>query len=80
MALERPGCVAILDDLKARKVAAGLDLTITGLLGVLLRAKKRNVLPQVAVPLRELRQAGFRFSAGLVEYVLRLAGEHPGFL
>lgn len=40
LALERKDFLLIIDELKGRKLATGLGLTITGTLGVLVQAKK----------------------------------------
>lgn len=76
LAVQMPGDpVMILDDLKARKLAKQLDLKYTGLLGVLLKAKQKNVIASVTDILVQLKQMNFRFSEKLENEVLKLAGE-----
>lgn len=67
----------ILDDKKARRVARQAGLTVIGTLGVLLRAKRRGVVPTVGPPLTALQKAGFRMTRALYDEALRLAGEAP---
>lgn len=75
LATERPDCTLILDDQKARKVAIGLNLDLTGSLGLFLFAKKCGVISAVSPLLEKLRQTDFRISDRFVELVLREAGE-----
>ena len=75
IALARPGCVLILDDYKARKLAERLALSLTGTFGLLLRAKRQGLIPVVKPLLDKVRQTNFRFSAVIEMEVLRQAGE-----
>lgn len=59
----------------ARRHARLLGLTITGTLGVLLRAKNEGFLPAVAPVVDKLEQLGFRLAPETRAAVLRLAGE-----
>lgn len=43
LALETPDCIIILDDLKARKIAEKYGLKITGTLGIILYAMKKEL-------------------------------------
>ena len=65
----------ILDDRKARKLAANLNLRFTGLFGVLIKAKQSGSIDSVGDVLASLKTAGFRFSPVLEVQALRLAGE-----
>ncbi|RTQ50203.1 DUF3368 domain-containing protein [Hymenobacter gummosus] len=75
LALEKANCTLILDDRRARRVAEQLRIQITGILGVLLKAKQRGVIPAVKPLLARIRQTNFRLSAELETQVLKLAGE-----
>jgi predicted nucleic acid-binding protein len=67
--------IMILDDLKARKLAKQLQLKITGLLGILLKAKQQRIIGSVAEILTQLKNVNFRISEKLEKEVLKLAGE-----
>jgi hypothetical protein len=75
LAVRRPNSLLILDDGLARRYATMLGLTITGTLGVLLRAKQRGLLEQVRPCIDQLQALGFRAAPAVRESVLRLAGE-----
>jgi uncharacterized protein len=64
------------DDLKARRVAVGLNLKCAGLLGLLVRAKQRGRLSSVreAIGVFETR-GGLYLSDAVKNEALRLAGE-----
>ena len=65
--------VLILDDLKARKLARSLELTFTGLLGVLLKARQQNVIPSVSAIIKKLKAVNFRISdIQFVTYLCKL--------
>ncbi|MBM4396149.1 MAG: DUF3368 domain-containing protein [Deltaproteobacteria bacterium] len=75
LALERDDSVAILDDLRARRVARDLGVRFTGTAGVLLKAKSAGLLPSVAEVMEAMLPSGFRLSGELRGELLRLAGE-----
>jgi predicted nucleic acid-binding protein len=52
-----------------------LGLTLTGTVGVLLRAKERKLVPAVEPLIDQLRQGGIRLDDALVIEALELAGE-----
>lgn len=62
LAVETDDIVIILDDLKARKLAQKLNLKITGTIGVLVKARKRNIIASTQEVLNKLRNEGFRIS------------------
>ena len=72
---EHPGTGAVLDDLTARKCATSLGIPVRGTLALLVTAKRRGVIPEVAPLIDALPQVGFRISSHLAAEVLRLAGE-----
>ena len=64
------------DERAGRRVAKSLGLEVTGILGVLLRAKLQGELPSLRVALDDLQEsAGFRLSDALAADILREAGE-----
>lgn len=75
LGLEIPNCSIILDDLKARKLAASLKLDFTGTLGVIVKAKQLNLIDSVKPIIRKLREAGLRFSDEIEKDILNQAKE-----
>ncbi|MGO8700462.1 MAG: DUF3368 domain-containing protein [Limisphaerales bacterium] len=66
------------DDLKARHVAAGLNLKCTGLLGLLIRARQRGYIPSVREAIGTLETRGGLYLSDVVKAeAVRLAGEPP---
>lgn len=65
----------ILDDALARRHANLIGVTLTGTLGVLLKAKSDGLIPNVSTLVGRLTQLGFRLSAQTREAVLKLAKE-----
>jgi predicted nucleic acid-binding protein len=78
LAVEVRAELLLVDERRARRVAARLGLGIVGVLGVLVEAKGRGLLSEVRPVLDDLvTQAGFRIRGGLYDLVLRAAGEEP---
>jgi predicted nucleic acid-binding protein len=76
LALEIHADLLLIDERKGRAEAQRLGLKITGLLGVLLEAKKTGLLEQLSPVLDALIEiADFRISAAVKAGVLELAGE-----
>jgi uncharacterized protein len=76
LALELKADELLIDERLGRREATRLGLSITGVLGVLLIAKRRELIPAVQPVMDELMiQAGFRVSSQLYADVLNAAGE-----
>lgn len=75
LALETPGSSVILDDALGRRAAELLGIPFTGTLGLLLSAKKMNLIAAVAPILDHLTELRFRLSPSTRTAVLRLADE-----
>jgi predicted nucleic acid-binding protein len=75
LALETEESIMILDDAKARKTARRLSLHFTGTLGVLLRAKERQLIPSVYDVMFLMNKEGFHISEAVRQQILLLAGE-----
>ena len=65
-----------MDERRGRAVAMSYGLQVTGLLGILLQAKRNRLIPAVK-PLMEqlIEQADFRVSNQLYATILEFAGE-----
>lgn len=74
-AVERKVASVVLDDLDARRRASMLDLKPIGTVGLLLAAKKRELIPSLKTELRRLRDLGFYISEELRRMALEEAGE-----
>ena len=71
-----PAVVLLIVDRWGRLVALRLGLSIIGILGILLVAKQKSLIPQVQPVMDALiSQAGFRVSSQLYQRVLALAQE-----
>lgn len=70
---EDPVCV--LDDRAARNCAQVYRLTITGTLGILLKAKAHGCIPKVTPELEKLLRVGSQLSPSVIEETISLAGE-----
>ncbi len=76
LAIEQQADLLLMDEQQGRSIAASYGVTYTGLLGVLLVAKKKGLLPAIKPLLDALRQnAGFWISDLLYQHVLNTAGE-----
>jgi hypothetical protein len=58
-----------------RKVAQSLDLTVTGTVGILIRAKQKQLIPAVGPVLEKMRYCGIRYSERFIQTVLQQVGE-----
>lgn len=76
LALELQADDLLIDERLGRQEARRLGLSIIGILGILLIAKQRNLIPQVQPVMDALiNQAGFRVSSQLYQRVLALSQE-----
>ena len=75
LALETQNATVILDDRKARKVAERLALEVTGTLGVIIKAKNKNIISSIKPLLEKLSETNFRLSKAIEEESLRQANE-----
>jgi predicted nucleic acid-binding protein len=75
LAASRRSGLVILDDRLARRHAQLVGLTVTGTLGILLKAREQGHLPAVRPVLDRLSALGFRLTPETRNAALRLAGE-----
>jgi len=74
-ALEKPGCVVLLDDGLARHAARSLDLTVWGTLKLLLEAKSQGLTERISPLVDRLRESGMWISDEIRQRILDLANE-----
>ncbi len=68
-------CRIILDDRQARSVGINMGLRVIGTVGILILAKKKEILSAIEPVLQNLDDTGFYISTALKEEALRLAEE-----
>ncbi len=67
--------LVLLDESIARKIAVLLDLKVKGTVGLLVLAKKNNLIKEIKPLLLELRSKGVWLSGEVIDEALRLAKE-----
>ena len=77
LSFEIKDATVILDDLKARKVAGKLGITITGTIGVIVKAKLRGTIPSAKNILLKISDTDFRISSKTIDEAIKQAGESP---
>lgn len=75
LAAEFTGSLLIIDELKGRRIAKNLNISISGSLGILVNAKRKGIIDSVKPILLKISQTNFRFSDKLLKKVLVLAKE-----
>lgn len=75
LAREDPQSLVVIDDQLGRKIAEICGITMTGTLGVILKAKQEGHVPAVEPILRVLQRAGLWMGEELVRLVLAKANE-----
>jgi uncharacterized protein len=72
LALQMQADWLLLDERDGRRVAKSLSIKVTGVLGVLLRARREHQISSLAEAIMQLRlQAGFRIAPELESEILR---------
>jgi len=74
-ALENLGYWAVIDDAAARRVAKTVNIPFMGTMGILLIAKKKNLIPSISEPIRAIQDAGLYLSGDLIQFLKQQAGE-----
>jgi predicted nucleic acid-binding protein len=75
LAIELDDCLLIIDDLKGRKFAHQLGLTIIGTIGIIVDAKLTGIIPSVKPILTKIKSTNFRITEQLELLILKQAGE-----
>lgn len=77
LALEASAETVLMDEHDGRQVALHLGLNVTGVMGVLIRAKKLARIPAIVPEIERLRQqANFFISKKLIQQTLAACGEN----
>ena len=72
---EKKADLILIDEKKARRVARRAGFDVVGVLGLLLAAKNRALIPAVRPFIEELSNQGFRLSKKVIQRALKEAGE-----
>lgn len=75
LALESGNNILIIDDWKARKIAQKLGLSVTGTLGVIIKAKNNEIITSIKPILNKIKETNFRISEELEQIALKEANE-----
>jgi predicted nucleic acid-binding protein len=75
LSIEEGQALLIVDDNKARKLAAKLNIAYTGTLGVLLKAKQVGIIGSIKPLIEKIQLTNFRFSEKNYREILFLAKE-----
>ena len=75
LAVELKNSTVILDDDKAKKIAKSHNLDVTGSLGIIIKAKEKNIIPNVRQVLTKIKATNFHLPSSLENVILKVAGE-----
>lgn len=75
LALETLNAGVILDDFAARKCAKDLNISFIGTGGLLISAKKKNLISSFSVALEKVQKQGLWLSDAVIEILKEKAGE-----
>lgn len=75
LALEIKESALLIDEAKGRQIAQHLGISIIGVVGLLILAKKKNLITQVIPLLVDIRDNGYWLSDNLLDDVSRITGE-----
>ena len=75
LAKENSADLLIIDDNAAKKTAKFLGFTVTGTLGVVLKAKSEKIISEVKPVLEKMQRENFYISEEIKNLILKTAGE-----
>ena len=75
LAVQHAGCLVLMDERLGRNYARKHGVSVIGLGGVLLEAKRGGFIPEIRPYIDRLAKTDFRVSEGIVQEVLVQAGE-----
>lgn len=76
LAFENENSLLIIDELKGRRIAKDIGISITGTLGILLIGKQKGIVPQVKPIIEKIQKTNFRISQSLIDKTLKMAEEN----
>ena len=68
-------CGVLMDEMRGRKVAQHYDIQTVGILGLLMQAKRQELISEVFSLIEALQAQNYRLSSSLIKSVLELVGE-----
>ena len=75
LALAHRECVAVVDDRAGRRCAETLGIPLLGTLGLVLKAKRKGIIPAARPVVERLKDAGMYLSASVLDRALAVVGE-----
>ncbi|MCB0476464.1 MAG: DUF3368 domain-containing protein [Flavobacteriaceae bacterium] len=75
LAIEKENSLLVIDEKKGRNVAKKMGIKITGILGVIIKAKEIGLIKKITPLIEKLEKVDFRISKTLKEKILRRVGE-----
>jgi predicted nucleic acid-binding protein len=75
LAFELETSTIVLDDEKAKKIAKSFSIDVTGSLGIIVKAKEKNIIPNVRDVLNKIKATNFHLSSLLENMILKVARE-----
>lgn len=75
LAVELKDSTVILDDDKAKKIAKSHNLDVTGSLGIIVKAKERDIIPSGRDILSKIKATNFHLPSSLENLILKIAEE-----
>jgi predicted nucleic acid-binding protein len=68
--------LVLMDDRAGRQIASRLNISVSGIVGLLLLAKEKGVLEKIAHHLEGLRAEGYWLSDEVIKVARKIAGEN----
>ena len=71
LCLETENSKLIIDEIKGRKIAISMNISIIGTVGIFLLAYKKGLIPDLELSLNELKSSGFYISDKIIEKAIQ---------
>ncbi len=76
LAMEKTDCALLIDESKGRHIAKQLNIPVIGLAGLLILAKKKQIINSVIPILLDLRQKGYWLSDKFLQEIATISQEN----